>query len=319
MRAGASPLHGESELRDSGWMKTPDGHEIYWERRGKRGGAPAVFLHGGPGSGMSAWHACTLDPKKYDIVTFDQRGAGKSRPHASLKNNTTPHLVADMEQLRKKFGLEKWLICGGSWGSTLALAYADKYPKRVSALVVWGVFLARQEELEFLYYPGGTVSRIFPEVFEPYLALLPKAARKNPIKGYNALFRAKNRALRLKAVDVWTRLESSVLRLITTEENLKASMDDPEYVLAHSLLENHYFMKKGFIDGDKILKGIGAKLRSVPVHIIQGRYDMVTPFLTAWELHKAVKHSRLHVIPDAGHHGREPGITRKLVEILDGL
>jgi proline iminopeptidase len=314
-----TPLYPEIAPYKTGMMKTPDGHAIYWERSGNPRGIPAVFLHGGPGSGTSPWQRQLFDPKKYDIILFDQRGAGQSTPHASLKNNTTKHLVADMEALRQTLGVGKWLVCGGSWGSTLALAYAEKHAKNIRALAMWGIYLSRESELKYLYYPGGTVSQIFPEVFGEFISLLSQADRKNPIKGYRKLFLSKNAALRHKALDRWTRLESKVVRLVVRDEDLNKSMSNPAYVLAHSLMENHYWLNRSFIDGDRMLKVLGVKLKGIPVHIAHGRYDMVTPFITAWELHKAVKHSKLHVLEACGHAGNDPVMQAKLVEILDGL
>jgi proline iminopeptidase len=312
-------LYPETAPREEGMMKTGDGHEIYWARYGNRKGTPVVFLHGGPGSGCTSFQPRLFNPKKYDVIIFDQRGCGKSRPHASLKNNTTPHLVADMEQLRKYLGVEKWAVVGGSWGSTLALAYAHSHAKKILALAMWGIFLSRPAELRDLYFDGGVASRVFPDAFEKYLGMLPKADRINPIKGYRKLFLSKNRALRLKALANWTRMELRASRLIVSEEDLNSQMENPDYVLSHSLIENHYFLHDGFIDGDGVLKTIGRKLKDIPVHIVQGRYDMVCPFATAWDLHKAVKHSVLHVIDDEGHSARQPKMQAKVVGVLDDL
>lgn len=313
------PLYPAVEPRETGMLDVSDGHTIYWERSGNPQGIPAVFLHGGPGSGTSAWQRRLFNPAKYDIILFDQRGSGRSTPHAALDNNTTPHLVADIERLRAHLGVKSWVVAGGSWGATLALAYAHAHPEEVRALCVYGVFLCREEELHDLYFEGGVASRVFPDVFAPYIGMLDAKGRENPIEGYGRLFRTGDRATRLKALDLWTRLEKKVSRLVVTDEELFREMADPDYVLAHSLIENHYFLANGFIDGDALLKTIGARTAKIPLHIVQGRYDMVCPFVTAWELHKAVPHSVLHVIDDAGHTAREPKLHGKLVEILDGL
>jgi proline iminopeptidase len=302
-----------------GLLDTGDGHHIYWEACGNPKGRPVVFLHGGPGSGCSPWQRAFFDAKKYNAVFFDQRGCGHSRPFTSLRNNTTAHLIRDMELLRAFLGIKKWDVFGGSWGSTLALAYADQHPRRVTSLILRGVFLCRPQEIRDIYFEGGVVSRIFPEAFEKFISLLPPRARKNPVKGYAALFRSKNAKLRRRAYDAWTRLESGTVKLIVTPQELKKSMSDAAWVRAFAMIENHYFLKDGFIDAGKILKNIGRKMKRVPVHIVQGRYDVVCPFKTAWELHKAIPHSRLHVIPDAGHSAKEKGILRKLTEIMNEL
>lgn len=317
--ADTSALYPPITPRETGMMETGDGHALYWERSGNPHGMPAVFLHGGPGSGTRPWQRQLFDPSAYDIILFDQRGAGQSTPHAALENNTTRHLVADMERLREKLGVEKWVVCGGSWGAALALAYADAHADKITALALQGIFLCRESELRDLYYPGGVASRVFPDVFAPYIGLLPEGARDNPIRGYKKLFESPDRALARRALDQWTRLENKVLKLVVPDAELADLMADPDYVLAHSLLENHYFLSTGFIDGDALLKTIGAKLANVPLHIVNGRYDMVTPFITAWELHKAVPHSTLRVIDDAGHSIREPKVQKALVDILDGL
>lgn len=312
-------LYPEITPYKTGMMDTGDGHSIYWEVCGNPKGRAVVVLHGGPGSGCKPWHRQWFNPKKYNIVLFDQRGCGRSTPHASLKNNTTPHLIADMEMLRRTLGIEKWIVFGGSWGSTLALAYADCHAKRVTALVMYGIFLCRNSELRDLYFEGGVASKVFPDAFDPYFSLLPQADRKNPIKGYKKLFQSKNIKSRNKALDLWTRLENRALRLVTSPEQLAVSMSDPAYVLSHSLIENHYFLKEGFIDGARILKTIGKKMKNLPVHIVQGRYDMVCPFKTAWELHKAIPHSHLHIIDDAGHTAREPKTMHTLIKIMNEL
>ena len=302
-----------------GMMETGDGHELYWEISGNPKGIPVIFLHGGPGSGTSPWQRALFNPEKYNIILFDQRGSGKSTPHASLENNTTKHLVADMELLRVFLGINKWIVCGGSWGSTLALAYADAYSDKISAIVMYGIFLAREAELRDLYFSGGVVSRVFTDVFTPYIEMLPENKRIDPIKGYKDLFQSPDHALRVKALDLWTRLEKRASRLVVTDEELQQQMADPKHVLAHSLVENHYFLSHGFIDGDALLETMGSKLTNIPVHIVQGRYDMVCPFAAAFDVHRAIPHSLLYVIEDVGHTAQEPKVQRKLVEILDGL
>ena len=314
-----NPLYPPIDPYDTGMLDVGDGHKLYWEQSGNPDGQPIIFLHGGPGSGTSPAHRQFFNPDKYRIILFDQRGAGKSTPHASLDNNTTPHLVADIEKLRTSLDIESWYVSGGSWGSTLALAYAMEHSARVNALVLYGIFLCRDEELRDLYFEGGTSSRIFPDVFEDFINLLPEDKRDNPLQGYQDLFQSTDSDIRLKAVDLWTRLEKRVSALIVSEETLNEKMSDPDYVLAHSLVENHYFLSNGFIDGDKILRELPMKINGKTMHIIQGRYDMVCPFKTAWDLHKACSHSKLHIIDNAGHTAEEPKTTSKLIEILDML
>lgn len=312
-------LYPEITPYETGMLDVGDGHSLYWETSGNRDGVPIVFLHGGPGSGSSPWQRQLFNPEKYKIVLFDQRGSGKSTPHASLDDNTTPHLVSDIEKLRAHLGIDKWHVSGGSWGSTLALAYADDHANRILSLTMYGIFLCRPQELRDLYFDGGIASRIFPDVFENYIGLLDEPERADPIKGYHKLFTGADKAVAHQAVDMWTRLEKRVSALIVPEEKLNEEMSNPDFVLAHSLVENHYFLNNGFIDGDALLASLPAKLNGIPVHIIQGRYDMVCPFKTAWDLHKALPKSHLHTIDNAGHTAKEPVTTSKLVEVFDRL
>lgn len=303
---------------DTGFLKRGE-HSLYYEKNGNPNGLPVVVLHGGPGSGTSPWQRQMFNPEKYNIILFDQRGCGKSVPHASLSNNTTPHLVSDIHALKIHLGFEKWHVFGGSWGSTLALAYADKFADEILSLTMYGIFLCRERELFDLYFDGGIVSHVFPEVFTEYLELLPKEDKANPIIGYDKLFKHENEKLRHKAIELWTKLEKRVSRLIVTDDDLNAEMSNPEYVLSHSIIENHYFMNNGFIDGDAIIKNIGLKVKHIAVNLIQGRYDMVCPFATAYELHKSIPHSALHIIPDAGHSANEKGTTAAIIKILDEI
>ena len=314
-----SPLYPPIEPYDTGMLDVGDGHNLYWEQSGNPQGEPIVFLHGGPGSGTSPAHRQFFDPAKYRIILFDQRGAGKSTPHASLDNNTTPHLVADIEKLRAHLGLENWHVFGGSWGSTLGLAYAMAHSERVDALVLYGIFLCREEELRNLYFEGGVVSRVFPDVFEDFIKLLPEDKRDNPLQGYYELFESEDRNMRLKALDLWTRLEKRVASLVVTLGALNKEMANPDFVLAHSLLENHYFKHNGFIDGNKMLENLSKIIGDKTIHLVQGRYDMVCLFKTAWEVHQSLPNSQIHIIEDAGHTKKQPQVARKLIEILDAL
>lgn len=307
------------EPYETGFLDVGDGHRLYWEQSGNADGIAITFLHGGPGSGCTPWQRQLFNPEKYRIILFDQRGAGKSKPHASLENNTTQDLINDIEKIRNHFALENWHVSGGSWGATLALAYADQHAEHINSLTMYGIFLCREEELKSLYFDNGVASKVFPEIFEEYLNFLPKDKRDNPLTGYRDLFKSEDEATRHKAIDLWTRLEKRVAALVVTKEALNQEMADPDFVLAHSLIENHYFIHNGFIDGDEILKNISSKLKDKAVHIVQGRYDMVCPFKTAWDLHQALPNSKLHVIYDAGHTAKEPKTTSKLIDIFDNL
>ena len=312
-------LYPEIEPYDHGYLEVGGNHRIYWETSGNPDGAPMVFLHGGPGSGSSPWQRQLYNPDKYRIILFDQRGSGKSSPHASLENNTTSHLVDDMEKIREHLAVDKWHVSGGSWGSTLALAYADKHADRLKSISMYGIFLCRKQELQDLYFDGGIASRVFPEIFYEYLALLPEEDRADPIVGYGKLFASKDEKLRTAAIDKWTRLEKRVSALVVSQESLNSEMSNPDFVISHSLVEQHYFKNYGFVDGDKILDSVPEKLENIPVHIIQGRYDMVCPFKTAWELRNALKNCTFHEIPAAGHTAKEPQTTAKLVDVFDSL
>ena len=304
---------------ETGFLPVGNGHEIYWEQSGNPDGMPVVFLHGGPGSGTSPWQRQFFDPKKYRIILFDQRGAGKSKPHAELAHNTTAHLIHDMEELRRVFKIDRWHIAGGSWGSTLGLAYADTHPETILSLTLYGIFLCRDFELRDVYTPGGIVSRVFPDVFEPYINLLPDNMQQTPLQGYRDLFQNDNPDIRACAIDMWTRLEKRVSALTVSAEQLNTDMADPDYVIAHSKIENHYFLNNGFVDGDELLQRLPQKLQNIPIHLVQGRYDMVCPFITAWQVHAALPDSRLHIIENAGHTARAPDMTRALVQIFDQL
>lgn len=304
---------------DVGFLPEADGHRISYLRAGNPEGEPVVILHGGPGSGHNPDHRRLFDPGRFHIVQFDQRGSGRSTPHGSLEHNTTPHLVADMLRLADHLGLTRFHLMGGSWGSTLALAFADTHPQRLASLMVYGVFLCRSSELFALYFPGGVASQLFPDRFEPYLDLLPPADRADPITGYDRLFRSTDDRLRRAALAAWTRLEMKMLRLDVSDAELDLAMSDDAYVLSHSLIENHYFQHGGFIDGDRLLREIGAKVKAIPVHIVAGRYDVVCPMVTAWDLHKALPGSHLAIIPAAGHSFREPGVTDALMRAAEIL
>jgi proline iminopeptidase len=303
----------------TGNLQVSDLHSIYWEISGNPDGIPIVFLHGGPGSGTNPFHRTYFNPDKYKIILFDQRGCGKSTPHGCLEENTTTDLIADMEKLRKHLEIENWFVFGGSWGVTLALAYTDSYPEKVNGLVMYGIFLCRDQELIDTYFPAGTAAHVYPDVYNDFISLVSERNKENPIKGYQELFLSDDVDIRNKAVDMWTRWEKRISALEVDEDIINADMTDTNFVLSHSLIENHYFLNNGFVDGDKILSEIGTKLSEKPVHIVQGRYDMVCPFKTAWDLKQALPHAELHISARAGHTVKEPETLSMVIDILDRL
>ena len=307
-------LYPEIQPYDSGHLHTGDGHQIYWEICGNPKGKPAVFLHGGPGSGCSAKHLRLFNPDKYRVLLFDQRGCGRSKPHASLDNNTTWHLVADIERLRTLMGVEQWLVFGGSWGSTLALAYAETHPVRVSELVVRGIFTLRRKELLWYYQNGA--SWMFPELWETFLAPIPEAERGDLMAAYHKRLTGSDRAEQIRAAKAWSVWEGSTITLLPNQANAAGHADE-HFALAFSRIENHYFVNGGFFDADDQLLRDAYKLKKIPGVIIQGRYDVCTPAVTAWDLHRAWPEAAFHIVDDAGHAFDEPGILNQLITATD--
>ncbi len=314
---GASPalaqLYPPIEPFESGMLDVGDGHHVYWELCGMLKGKPAVFLHGGPGAGCSPAHRRLFDPEKYCVLLFDQRGCGRSTPHACIDANTTWHLVADIETLRAQLGAEKWLVFGGSWGSTLALAYAEAHPERVSELVLRGIFTARREELLW-YYQGGA-SWIFPDEWERFIAPIPAKERHDLIGAYQRRLIGTDATARTEAAVAWSRWEGRTTTLLPNP-GADQTHTDPHFALAFSGIENHYFINRSFLQEGQLLRDAG-KLREIPGVIVQGRYDMATPAKTAWELHKAWPEAEFHLVKDAGHAFSEPGILDQLVRATD--
>ena len=306
-------LYPPIEPFKSGLLDVGDGHQVYWELCGNPSGKPALFLHGGPGGGCSPEHRRLFNPEKYCVLLFDQRGCGRSTPHACLDANTTWHLVSDIEKLRAQTGAGKWLVFGGSWGSTLALAYAQTYPDRVSELVLRGIFTARLEELRWYYQEGA--SWVFPDEWEHFLAPIPHSERRDLIGAYHRRLTGTDRNAQLEAAVAWSRWEG---RTVTLEPDASADEvhGDPHYALAFSRIENHYFVNNGFLDDQQLLRGAG-KLLAIPGIIVQGRYDMVCPVKTAWELHQAWPQARYQIVNNAGHSFREPGILDALIRATD--
>ena len=306
-------LYPEIEPFDSGMLDVGDGHEIYWERVGTRGARPAVFLHGGPGGGMSPKHRRLFDPARYDVILFDQRGCGRSTPNASLEANTTWHLVADIERLREKFGFEKWLVFGGSWGSTLALAYAQTHPQRVGALVLRGVYTLSRAELDWYYQFG--VSEIFPDKWERFLAPIPPAERGNMMTAYRKLLTGTDRARQIEAAKAWSKWEGETITLLPEPETSDPFAQE-DYAVAFARIENHYFVHGGWLRERQLLDD-AHRLNGIPGVIIHGRYDMPCPARYAWELHEGWPEAEFFLIEGAGHAYSEPGILDRLIYATD--
>lgn len=297
----------------TGVFDTGDGHQIYWELCGNPAGKPAVFVHGGPGSGCSAEQRRLFDPQRYCVLLFDQRGCGRSRPHASLDNNTTWHLVADMESLREHLGFERWLVFGGSWGSTLALAYAQTHTARVSELVLRGIFTLRRAELLWYYQEGA--SWLFPDLWAEFVAPIPAAERGDLMAAYRKRLVGDDAAAQLAAARAWSLWEGQTVSLLPDPAG-KDKHGEDHFALAFSRIENHYFVHQGWMDEGQLIRDAG-RLAGIPGVIVQGRYDMATPAKTAWDLHQAWPEAAFHLIPDAGHAFNEPGTLHQLLLALD--
>ncbi len=302
------------EPYDQGHLAVSEIHSIYYEQSGNPSGKPVVFVHGGPGGGTDARQRRFFDPKRYRIVLFDQRGCGKSTPHASLEDNTTWHLVRDMEALREKLGIERWQVFGGSWGSTLSLAYAEAHPERVTELVLRGIFLLRKWEIDWFYQEGA--SRLFPDAWQAYVAAIPEGERGDFLSAYHARLTSPDPAVALAAAKAWSTWEGSTSSLFVDPELVK-KMGGDAFALAFARIECHYFVNKGFFDVEtKLLDEIG-KIRHIPGVIVQGRYDVVCPMKSAWDLKAAWPEANLVVVPDAGHAAMEPGTLDALVRATD--
>ena len=300
---------------NSGFMER-DGHQIYYEQCGNPNGKPAVFLHGGPGGGGSTTVRRFFDPKKYHIVIFDQRGCGRSKPHGCLEKNTTWDLVEDIETLKKILGFNKWLVFGGSWGSTLSLAYSQTYPASVSEMVLRGIFMLRKKELDWFYQEGA--SNIFPEAWEKFLEPIDENQRDDLMSAYHKIFKSDNEEKKLAAAIAWSRWEGSTSSL-SYNPDMADSFSNPHFALAFALIENHYFVNKGFLEHENQLIESGIDIiRNIPTTIVQGRYDIVCPMTTAWELAKNWPEAKLIVAPSSGHTAFEKEITHELIKATNG-
>lgn len=296
---------------ETGFLEVGSGHKLYWEECGNQNGIPVIFLHGGPGSGTEPSHRCYFDPKAYRIILMDQRGAGRSLPHASLVDNTTWHLVSDLETLRIDRNVDKWIVFGGSWGSTLALAYSETYPARVLGLIVRGIFLAQQREIDWFYQDGA--SRIFTDEWEKFLDPIPLTEREHLVAAYYRQLTSSEASVRKRATLAWTAWEAAALKLLFDPVLYKQFIQD-DHADALARIECHYFLNKGFFKTDHWLLEHAGALAQIPGMIIQGRYDMICPFESAWKLHKAWPKATFKVIKDAGHAASEPGITDALID-----
>ncbi len=303
-------LYPPVECYRQGRLRVDAVHDLYFEESGNPQGKPVVFVHGGPGGGTDPRQRRFFDPTRYRIVLYDQRGCGKSTPHASLVDNTTWHLVADLEALRAHLGIERWQVFGGSWGSTLALAYAEKHPERVTELVLRGIFLLRKREIEWFYQEGA--SRLFPDAWEGYLAPIAEAERGDLLHAYHRLLTSDDVPSRLAAAKAWSIWEGSTSTLLSDPELVKRTGED-EFALAFARIECHYFVNRGFFTRDDELLANIERVREIPGVIVQGRYDVVCPADSAWALHRAWPEATLHLIPDAGHSAMETGIVDALI------
>jgi len=306
-------LYPKIKPYDSGFMDV-DEHHVYYEQCGNPDGKPAVFLHGGPGGGGSEEVRRFFNPDIYRIIVFDQRGCGRSKPHGCLENNTTWDLVSDIELLRKKLDINKWLVFGGSWGSTLSLAYAQTHPDSVSELILRGIFLLREEELKWFYQDGS--SRIFPEAWQEFVDIIAEDERDDLMGAYHRIFNSDDTAKKLAAAIAWTKWEASTISLSYSPTTVD-EMSNPEFALAFALIENHYFINKGWFKTENQLIENIEIIRSIPSVIVQGRYDAVCPMKTAWELSQAWPEAEMIIAPASGHTAFEKEITHALISATD--
>ena len=306
-------FYPDIEPFETGMIDVGDGHTVYWERIGTKGAKPAVFLHGGPGGATSPSQRRLFDPALYDVILFDQRGCGKSTPHASIEANTTWHLVADIERLREMMGVEQWLVFGGSWGSTLALAYAETHPQRVSELVLRGIYTLTRAELDWYYQFG--VSEMFPDKWERFVAPIPENERHEMMAAYRRRLTGTDREEQLRCAVAWSTWEGETITLLPNPD-YSDHFYDADFALAFARIENHFFVHAGWLEEGQLLRD-AEKLKDIPGVIIHGRYDMPCPAKYAWALHKAWPKADFHLIEGAGHAFLEPGILDQLIRATD--
>ena len=289
-------------------------HTLHVEETGNPDGQPVLFVHGGPGGGCEPWHRQFFDPDRYRVVLMDQRGCGRSTPHAELRENTTWELVADMERVREHLGIDRWVVFGGSWGSTLSLAYAQAHPERVKAMVLRGIFMLRPAEIRWFYQDGA--SWIFPDAWEQYLAPIPEDEHDDLLMAYYQRLTGEDAEQRRRAARAWSIWEGATSKLYPSED-MKRQFGEDRFAEAFARIECHYFVNGGFFDEpEQLLHGVD-RIRHIPAVIVQGRYDVVCPMRSAWDLHRAWPEAEFHIVPDAGHSASEPGIARRLIEATD--
>tara|TARA_B100000767_G_scaffold109830_1_gene105127 strand:+ start:1215 stop:2171 length:957 start_codon:yes stop_codon:yes gene_type:complete len=308
-------LYPKTSPHATGMLQVSSLHTIFWERSGNPSGEPVIVIHGGPGGGSQPAYRQYFSPEKFDIIQFDQRGCGKSTPYAELKENNTHNSVADIEALREHLGLDSWHVFGGSWGSTLALIYAQNHPKRAQSLILRGIFMCRKSELQWFYQQGA--SHVFPDAFEPYSQHIPIEERHDLITAYYQRLTHEDVEIRRAAAKEWTRWEMATSRLFPDPEYLDKA-EDLDFAVAFARIECHYFINGIFVEDGHILNNV-EKIKHIPTTIVQGRYDMVCPTVSAWELHKALPESKLIIVPDAGHSMGETSIARELVNATDNI
>ena len=296
------------------YLPVSDLHTIYVEESGNKNGKPVIFLHGGPGGGVDPKYRRYFNPDKWRIIMFDQRGCGKSTPFAELKENTTWDLVDDIEKIRKHLSIDRWVVYGGSWGSTLSLAYSQTYPDSCKALILRGIFLVRKKEIHWFYQEGA--SKIFPDDWQSFIAPIPIEKRDNLLEAYYNLLIGKDSSKKIEAAKAWSTWEGSTVRLIQDKDFI-GDFSDEKFAEAFARIESHYFMNNAWFNSDNHLIENVDKIRHIPAVIVHGRYDVICPVENAWELHQAWPESELHIIPDAGHSIFEEGIKDKILEYTE--
>jgi proline iminopeptidase len=308
-------LYPEIQPYETGMLAVGDGHRLYWELSGNPNGKPVVFLHGGPGGGSSPEHRRQFNPDKYKILVFDQRGCGKSTPYASLDHNTTWDLVGDIEKLRTQVAkVDKWQVFGGSWGSTLSLTYAQTHPERVTEIVLRGIFLFDQYEIDWMYTAGGA-SQVYPDKFEEFIGLIPEAERGNLVEAYRKRLTSEDKGVQLTAAKAWSKWEGEIVTLLPSPSTIE-HFTSPEMAVAVARIENHYMANHGWLEEGQLLRD-AHKLKGIPGVIVQGRHDTCTPPVAAWQLKHAWPEVELNIIPDAGHLFSEPGNLDGLIRATD--
>ncbi|WP_036482165.1 prolyl aminopeptidase [Myxosarcina sp. GI1] len=307
-------LYPPIEPYNQGKLKVSQLHTIHYEESGNREGKPVVFLHGGPGGGITSMYRQYFDPQKWRIVMFDQRGCGQSTPYAELRENTTWDLVSDIEQLRQHLDIERWVVFGGSWGSTLALAYSQTHPHSCKGLILRGIFMLRRSEIRWFYQEGA--SNIYPDAWQEYLKPIPLEERHDLLSAFYKRLTSKDKATRLEAARAWAIWEASTSKLIPSQKSI-ARFGMAEFAEAFARIECHYFVNKGFLERENQLIENVDRIRHLPGVIVQGRYDVVCPMITAWELHQVWQEAEFTVVPDAGHSVSEPGIVHALIAASD--